>query len=57
VPPERRQRNRLRAARGFAREILAGMLSAPGELSFRALMDWVENKRPGAERRLLNTAA
>ncbi len=41
----------------FAREVLAGGLEGPGELSYRALMDWVEKSRPGTERRLLNTGA
>jgi hypothetical protein len=34
----------------------AGLLSGPGELSYRTLMDWV-GKKPGTERRLLNTGA
>ena len=32
-------------------------LGGPGELSYRALMDWIEKKKPGTERRLLNTGA
>ncbi len=31
-------------------------LEGPGELSYRALMDWIE-KKPDTERRLLNTGA